>query len=96
MAFAQLLMRAFRDNAAFVKHDNAIRIAHRAQAMRDDEAGAAFHGGVERRQDLRLGLGVHGGGRIIENQDGGIKDQSTREGEALTLTAGQVATVLVQ
>ena len=39
----QLLVSALLDDLATVNHDDIIRIANGAQAMRDDEAGAPLH-----------------------------------------------------
>ena len=58
-------------------------------ALRDHEGGAArvAHQPVERGLDRHLGLGVDGGGAVVEDEQARIGEQRARDGDALPLPA---------
>ena len=82
-------MRAARDDAPVVQHQDQVGAAHGAQAVGDDEGGAALHQPVERLLDQLLGLGVHAGGGVVEDQDARVDQQGAGDGDALLLPAGE-------
>src|SRR5687768_14360893 len=51
----QLAVRATFHYAPVVQHDDAVRMAHRREAMSDDDARASLHQAAERSDDLMLG-----------------------------------------
>ena len=53
--------------------------------MRNDEDGASRHETFERLLDGPLALGVERGGRLVEDEDRGVLQQSARDREALAL-----------
>ena len=59
------------------------------EPVRDDESGAAFHHFVERQIEPRLGHRIERAGRLVEDQDRRIFEQSARHREPLPLAAGQ-------
>jgi hypothetical protein len=54
----QLVVTPFFDNARVLDHDDAIRVPHGREPMRDDDRRAALHQTRKRRLHLRLALGV--------------------------------------
>src|SRR5262245_29838383 len=76
-------MRAAADHAAFMQHDDLVGVADRAQAMRDDDAGAAA--AADALIDLLLDHGIEGGGRFVEDQHRGIAGERARDLQALSL-----------
>ena len=71
------------DDASVFHHEDLVRAANRAQAVRDDEAGAAPHELVQRTLDSALGLRVHAGGRLIEDEDGRVLQECAGDGNTL-------------
>src|SRR4051812_34373226 len=55
VAREEFFMPALLDNSALIDHENAIGITNGAQAMRDDERGAASHQAIERIEQHRFG-----------------------------------------
>ena len=58
-AVQQLFMRALRRQFAGVQQQNLIRLAHRADALRDDKRGATLAQLFQRYLNLIFRLGVH-------------------------------------
>jgi len=58
--------------------------------MRDDERRAALHEARQRVLHLNFGCGVERGGRLVEQQNGGILQHGARDGDALALPAGKL------
>ena len=56
----QIGVRALLDDPAAVHDDDLVGVAHRAQAMRDDDDGAALHEVLEVVHDRALVLRVEG------------------------------------
>ena len=61
----------------------------RRDAMRNEKCGPASHELLQRTEDLILGLDIHAGEGIVEDQDGRTLDDRTRQGGALFLAAGE-------
>ena len=57
--------------------------------MGNDEGGAVLHQSVQRFADLGFGFGIHGGGRVIEDQDARILQQGAGNRNTLFLSAGE-------
>src|SRR4030042_4533554 len=77
------------DDAAAVEDEDQVRLHQALDPVGDDERGAAPHEGLERRADGRLGLGVDRGGRVVQDQDGGVFQYRAGDGHPLLLAAGQ-------
>ena len=84
----QLGVGAALDDPAVVEEEDAVGVHQRAETVRDDDGDAAGALGAE-RADALLGAGVDGGGRVVEDHDGGLQHQRPRDGEALALAAGE-------
>ena len=65
---------------------DAIRVAHRAEAVGDDEAGAVDHEAFQCLLDEALRLGVHAGGGFVQEENGGILQEGAGDGDALFFT----------
>ena len=65
-------MGALFAQAAFVEDEDAVGVLDGAQAMGDDQGGAAAEQAVEGFADLEFGFGVHAGGGFVEDQEAWI------------------------
>ena len=82
-------MRAARGDAALGEHDDLVGERDRRQAVRDDERRPAGHRAAQADADQRLGRGVDGGGRVVEDQDPRVDRERPRDREPLALAAGE-------
>lgn len=76
-------MLALSNNLSSVQDQNQVRIHDSADPLGDDEAGAVFHQGVQGFLDLILGGQVHTAGGVIQDKDVRIKEQCTRDSDAV-------------
>ena len=60
---------------------------HGRQAVRDDDAGAIAHEACDRILDQTLALGIQRAGGLVEDEDARINQESTRDRDALALSA---------
>ena len=89
-------MIAVLDNLALVEHEDAIRFLDGGEAVGDDEGGSARTCCVQRLLNEAFIFGIQGGRSLVQEQDGGISVERTRQSDALTLTAGQGLSTLCQ
>ena len=92
----QLLVRAARDDLAVVEHEDEVGVAHRRDALRDDERGAA-RSRISRSSAswiCHLGLGVDGRGAVVEDEEARVGEQRARDGDALPLPAREADAAL--
>ncbi len=82
-------MPPFLDDPPCLEHDNLVGVAHGRNAMRDDDGRAILHHAAQARQNFFLGVRVHSGERVIQNQNARIGHHGTRDGGALLLPARQ-------
>ena len=80
-------MRPLLDNLSLVDDIDAMRRSHRTQPMRNDEDRTPLADLRHVPLNRRFGFVVQRAGRLIENQNAGIRDQSPRNGDPLTLPA---------
>ena len=71
-----------------VYHENLIGMFDRCKAMRDHHHGLAARKLRQRLLDEAFVLGVDGGRRLIEDDDGSVLEQGARYGYALALATG--------
>jgi hypothetical protein len=62
-----------RDAAVLVQDEDAVGVAQGGDAVADQDGGAPAQFGEQLLQDLGLGLGVHGGEDVVENEQGGSR-----------------------
>src|SRR5689334_1044305 len=73
----QFVVTAVLDDASGLQRDDAIGSTHRRQAMGDDEDGTSGRDPLHVLLDGALALVIEGAGRLVENENTGIADQST-------------------
>src|SRR5262245_8315317 len=94
----QLVVRPELDDAAALEDADAIGMANRGEAMRDQDRRARPRGGKQSIVDLRLAADIELRGRLVEQDDpcteryGG---EGTRQRDALPLSAREVGTTVV-
>ena len=74
-------------NRSGADHVDAIRMADGREAVRDCDNRPIVGNPGEGALDRSLGLVVDGGGRFVEQQDGRVGEQRSRNREALPLAA---------
>src|SRR5262249_36237436 len=89
LAGEELLVRADLDDLAAFEDDDAAGVPDGAQAVGDDEAGAALHEFEERALDERFALGIEVAGGFVEDQDARVGEDGAGDGDALLLAAGE-------
>src|SRR5271170_7359354 len=91
----EFLMGALFAKAAFVEDEDARSVLNGAQAMRDDEGGAAGEEAVERFANLQLGFCVDARGGFVEDEEARIVSERARKANELALADGECRTALV-
>ena len=88
----ELVVRAALGHGALVEDADLVRAADRAEAVGYHKRRPRLRGrdAVERLLDDALGLGVEGGGRLVEDQDLRVANQCPRNRDALALAATQL------
>lgn len=86
----QLGVGAELGDAATVHDDDPVALPQRAEAVGDDQCGAAVHRLLHRGQDFVLGVRVDGGRGVVEQQDRRIEQHRPGNCQPLPLAAGQV------
>lgn len=89
-------MRAALHNPPLIEDDDLVRMAHRADAVSDDERRQALAGAAQIRQDRGLGDDVHGADAVVQNKDRRVLDEPAGQTGALALAAGQGESPLAQ
>src|SRR5581483_9792390 len=85
----ELRVRPARGDAAVGEDDDLVGERDRRQAVRDDERRPAGHRLAQARPDQRLGRGVDGRGRVVEDQDPRVDGKRAGDREPLALAAGE-------
>src|SRR5207245_4340776 len=93
--FQELFVCASRSDAALVQDQDQIRIADRADALRDHKRGPADHQLLERMLDLVLGGHVNAAGRIVEAENTRVCQKGPRDGDALLMSDASSYVALV-
>ena len=88
VALVQLLMGAEAGHPALVDEQHPVHLLDGGNPVGNEDGGLPLAGGAEIAQDVPLGLGVHGGDGVVQNQDGGILHQRPGNGNPLLLAAG--------
>src|SRR5690606_6292355 len=90
----ELLMCADTDDLARVEDHDAVGVDDGSHPLRNDQDGSVTGHGLEGAAQARIGSDVESGERIIEQVDGRLLDDGSRDGEALLLATRQVAATL--
>src|SRR6266550_2531871 len=94
----ELLMCAELDDPAVLQYADAIGMAHRGEAMRDQDGRAMPRSGEQAIENLRFPAHVELRSRLIEQHDAGAEfdgGQRSRERNALPLAARQVGAAVI-
>ncbi len=87
-------MRAALDDPTVVDHQDLIRVADGAQAVRDHEARPALHEAKHGLLDVQLRARVHAAGGLVQDEDGGIRQDGAGDGQELPLALAQASAFL--
>ena len=82
-------MGALFAEAAFVEDQDAVGVLNGAEAMSDDQRGAAGEKAIERVADEQLGFGVDAGSGFVEDQEARIVREGASEIDELALADGE-------
>src|SRR3546814_7262042 len=77
----QLGVAALLDDAPVVHHVDDVGRDHGGEAVGDDEGGAPADQLSQRLLNMALRLAVEGGGRLVEQQDGGVLQHGAGDGD---------------
>jgi hypothetical protein len=82
------------DDPAIFHHHNFIGLLDGGQTVGNHQRGAVFLQLIQRRLNRAFRLGIQRRCRFIQDQDRAVTQQRTRDGNTLTLTAGEQYAVL--
>ena len=83
-------MRAGLDDVPLVHDDDRIRILDGGEAVRDDQARAAFHQAVHGLLDVFFSARIDVRGRLVEDEDVRVREERTADGDELPLALRDV------
>ncbi len=81
-------MRSHLGDSPLIEHDNLVGATDGRKTVSDDDDGAMLHQILKRFLDQLLRLRIEMRRRLVQNQNGGVFQQSAGDGEALALSAG--------
>ena len=87
-------MRPALDDAALLEDEDLVGVGDGRQPVGDHQRRAPLAGPTQGVLDGRLGAGVQGAGRLVEDQHPGIGQQGAGQAHPLTLAAGQLQPTL--
>src|SRR3954452_13277923 len=87
-------MGTLLDNAPVFEYENAVRHANRRETVRNQDRHLAGRKFDKALVNLEFGAGVEAGCRFVEDQNLCVPHVSTRQGDFLPLTSGQVYAAL--
>ena len=90
----ELVVAADLDDAAVVEDDDAVGVADGAEAVGDDEGGAALLQLLQRLLDEVLALAVERRGGLVEDEDAGVAEDGAGDRDALALAAAELDAAL--
>src|SRR6266567_2893435 len=88
-ALNQFLMGAAFNDAAAVEDQNQIGVLNGGKALRDDERRSPFAEAAHGLPDEPLGLRVHAGGCVVEDENARVHQEGAGDRQALALAAAQ-------
>src|SRR5436853_5851724 len=92
----QLAMRSGFDNTAAIEDHDPIGTTNRGQAVGNDKCRSSLQKTVQGLQDLRFCSRIEGRGRLVENQDRRILQQSAGDAQALAFAARKSCSSLAE
>ena len=88
------LVAASLHHASPLEDENALGSDDAREPVGEDQCGPPFHEPVEGFLDHRLALGVDGGERLVQDEDGRVAQKGARDGDALALASREPDTAL--
>lgn len=85
----QLVMTTAFGDSALIEHHNLVSIANRAQPVRDREGRSSDRQVIQRRLQLVFGRDIQSTRGFVQDQDAGIPQQGTCNGNALALASAE-------
>lgn len=79
-----------------VEDDDVVGVADGGEPVGDHQDGAVADGVQQFPDDVRLAAFVDRAGRLVEDEHGGVREEGPREGEPLSLPAGQGGAALAE
>jgi hypothetical protein len=89
-------MAAPLDDAARVEHDDLVGVAYRRQPVGNDEHGTLPHQPLDGLLHEPLGLGIERAGGFIQDENRGVAQQGSGNGNALALAPRQPGAPLAE
>ncbi len=81
----QFLVGAFLDDSAVIHHQDHIGVSNGREPVSNDEVGSALHQFSHSLLNQHLGTCINTTRCFVQNQDFGISQEGTRNGEQLLL-----------
>jgi len=73
------------DDSSFVEDADEVGVFDGGEAVGDDDGGTVAHQFFEGVLDESFRFGIEGGGGFVEDEDGGIAEDSAGDAESLAL-----------
>ena len=86
----ELVGRAQRDETTSVEDGDLVDADDGCGAVRDDQDRLSLHEAGQRRLDIGFGFRVGEGRGLVEDEDGGVDEEGSRDRDALRLATGGV------
>ena len=89
----KLLVISLLDDVAVLHDKNQVRIADRRQPVSDHKASAALHQLIHRPLDPMLRAGIDGARGLVQNHNGIVGQDRSRDGQKLLLSLSPLAII---
>ena len=86
----QFLVGPLFHDPPVLQHDNLVGVANGRQTMGDDDSRSTDHQPLQGLLDQHLGFGIDRGRCLVQDQDGGISQHRSGDGQPLPLAAGEL------
>jgi hypothetical protein len=80
------------DDSPLLENDDLVRFLDRRQTMGNGDCRAILSNSVKSSLDNLLSTDIDSAGGLVEDENLGLPDNGPRNGNALTLAAGQLGT----
>jgi len=85
----QFVVGAELYDLSVVQYGDTVCVAHSGHAVRDEDRSASFHYLAQTVEDVIFGMRVDAGESIVEDEDAGLADDGSGNGDALLLSSGE-------
>src|SRR5215217_9750689 len=82
-------MASVFDYPAVLQNQDEVRASHGVEIVGNDQGRLSGHEAIQSFLDLRLALDVEASHRLVQDQDGGVPDDSPGDSDPLSLAAGE-------